>query len=893
MSEIPFAVHNPALLPADVLLGEFTARRTLLTALLRIVRDNVRGKPQQHLVLVGSRGMGKTTTLWAVAHSISNDAELSRQWQPVVFDEESRRIGDLADFWLEAIRQWELATHSAEAEAERLLENAGDDLEEQARELFLNALDRSGKRAVLLIDNLNDVFASISDPAALHRLRAFLMEDDRVMIAGAATRHFDAITALDEPFFDFFRVFTLSPLTLEEMQATLLALAERRGDARVTETIDQRPGTIRSLHVLTGGNPRLIKTFYRLLAEGLRGDVRQDLERLVDEFTPYFKAILDGLSTQQQRIIDAVALAWEPVEVATIARATRLPSNQVSAQLRILVRSNIAAEAAAGSAKRKTYLLADRFSNIHYLMRHGRTAKRRFDWFVLTLRALFPDSEQADAIARVASRTALAGAEGMRDARDLVSSAVLRAESEDSRRRIVQATIRETWNQETVGKFDEWLDLEFVKQHLPSSAGELDIVAFLRQLPTELRISLNYRPEDAGWWLGLTSFLEEREAWLLAEGAYRQAVQLDPARTAAWIDLAALLLHHLGRPSEAESAARRAIELGANDARAWTVLGIALRRIDRPAEAEVALRTAIEVNPDQSEAWNSLGILLAKARRFEEAESAYRRSIALNSDNHRVRTNLANLLLRTGRLYETEAEYRAAIELAPQYAAAWNNLGVFLLRSNRYDHAEAAFRKAIESKEEHVEAWTNLGLVLGRQGRFVEAESANRRAISLGSKYPEPYSAVARILFDQGGEQAEARALALRGVMLEPTSVFAQNVFAEVCTDDAPSWQVALPTLAALVALHRDDTATFDFTINGFIRYAQLTSAAEAEKLLATIMDPLPFETLTDAFRAHADPTHLHRLAPERQALVIEILDRIAKTPKPKRKKRARKRAST
>src|SRR5207244_2300696 len=91
----PLALYNPALLPPHLLLAEFSARRPLLNSLLDIIKDNVPPKPLQHALLVGSRGMGKTTTLWAVAYTVKADPELSRQWLPVVFDEESRRVGDL------------------------------------------------------------------------------------------------------------------------------------------------------------------------------------------------------------------------------------------------------------------------------------------------------------------------------------------------------------------------------------------------------------------------------------------------------------------------------------------------------------------------------------------------------------------------------------------------------------------------------------------------------------------------------------------------------------------------------------------------------------------------------------------------------------------------------
>ena len=160
----PFALYNPSLLPPEVLLAEFTARRPLLGRLLDIVRDNKPDQPPQHVLLIGPRGMGKTTLLCAVSGSIVTaqnsqpNADLKQQWQPVIFDEESRRIGDLADFWLECIRQWESASDSSPIESRRidaLLALPESEIEDQARKEFLKLVDASGKRALLLIDNIN------------------------------------------------------------------------------------------------------------------------------------------------------------------------------------------------------------------------------------------------------------------------------------------------------------------------------------------------------------------------------------------------------------------------------------------------------------------------------------------------------------------------------------------------------------------------------------------------------------------------------------------------------------------------------------------------------------------------------------------------------------------
>ncbi len=651
----PFALYNPALLSPEALLGEFIARQPLLETLLDTIRQNAPDHAPQHLLLVGPRGMGKTTTLWAIAHRVNRDPVLATAWLPVVFDEESRRVGDLADFWLEAIRQWEHATQSAGDLTRPLLDRPGDDIEDRARRTFLDAIAPGGRRILLLIDNLNDVLASIRDPEPLHRLRAFLMDESRVMLVGGATRYFPEITDLDQPFYDFFRVFELKPLSLDEMKACLLALAQTRGDAAVETTIRESPGTLRALHLLTGGNPRLIKTFYRLLAEGLRGDIRSDLERLLDEFTPYFKSIVDALPTQQQRIFDAVALHWDPVDVATLARATRVASNQVSAQLRMLVKAGHIAEA-AGQPKKKAYLLADRFSNIHYLMRHGRAARSRFDWFVAILRLVFPDKAHADAFAKLALQTAECGADGMRDARDLIHSALNRSETDAARRELLHATFKAGWDKEEFKSFSNWLDLAEVRQHLPES----DILAFFQQVPTEVRRELGYKPDSGEWWTKIAGYLRHASQIALSESAYRKA-----------------------------------LELNTPDAVAWFAVGSSLAEKKQTHEAEAAYRRSIELNPSWPMAWFALGVLLAtKPARHNDAEYALRKVIETNPHSALGWWGLGNLF-RENRPQEAEAAYKTATETDPLFSAAWQGLAVVRVMNGNPNGARTALLEAL------------------------------------------------------------------------------------------------------------------------------------------------------------------------------------------------------
>jgi Flp pilus assembly protein TadD len=883
MTPQPFALYNPALLAPEDLLAQFTARQPMLETLLGIVRGNKAGQPQQHCLLIGARGMGKTTTLWAIAHRVNRDATLARDWQPVVFDEESRRVGDLADFWLECIRQWEHVTQSRGALADQLLAERAEDIEARARETFLRLVDQSRRRALLLIDNLNEVLSAIADPEPLHRLRAFLMQDSRVMIVGGATRHFKEITSIDQPFYEFFRCFELRPLTAEETEACLLALARSRSggsDGKIEKTLQERTGTVRALHLLTGGNPRLVKTFYRLLAEGLRGDIRADLERLVDEFTPYFKAIVDALPGQQQRIFDAVALAWDPVEVAWLATATRLPSNQVSAQLRSLVKAGLLREA-AGGPKRKTYLLADRFSNIHYLMRHGRAARNRLDWFVALVRIVFPDHGSADVLAKAAREAAECGPEGRHDARSVLHSALSRAGSGEDRRAVVHATLREAWGSEAMESLEEWFDPARAQADLP----EIGIIGFCKSMPAELRKKLGYKPDEARWWYRLTDFLREKEAWSLAEAAYRKAIELDPKWASPWNNLGNMLLEHLGRPAEAEAAYRKAIELDPKWAYPWNNLGTVLQdHLGRPAEAEAAYRKAIELDPKYASPWHGLGnVLQGHPGRPAEAEAAYRKAIELDPKLAYPWNGLGNVLQgHLGRPAEAEAAYRKAIELDPKYAYPWNGLGIVLQdHLGRPAEAEAACRKAIELDPKYAYPWNNLGIVLRQHlGRPAEADAAYRKAIELDPKYASPWSGLAATLSGSAGRQQEARTCAVQGLSLEPDYGFARYMFDQICGGHADDWRAVLPALVAWCLTHSKADTVFDFTVDGLLRLARLTDPAEALALLDSLPDATPFQTVRDAFVAHAQRDHLQTLAPERQTLVLALLERLAESPR-------------
>ncbi|HED03353.1 MAG TPA: tetratricopeptide repeat protein [Candidatus Fraserbacteria bacterium] len=97
----------------------------------------------------------------------------------------------------------------------------------------------------------------------------------------------------------------------------------------------RRPRLQAILH-LTGGNPRLILSLYRIFAEAEIVEVERSFLALLDDLTPYFQDRMNELAPQQRKIVDAISLMDGPSTPTELAGAARLNVNAVTTQLRRL-----------------------------------------------------------------------------------------------------------------------------------------------------------------------------------------------------------------------------------------------------------------------------------------------------------------------------------------------------------------------------------------------------------------------------------------------------------------------------------------------------------------------------------------------------------------------------
>jgi hypothetical protein len=390
------ALYNPGLWSAAEVRAYYIARLPLLDRLLDDIRREVPGSRPQHRLIVGQRGMGKSTLLRRLAIGVEDDVQLEAQWLPLAFPEEQYNVASLADFWLNCldalgdlleVRGDQATAAAVDAEVQRI-ERGDADATLQA---LLRIAGQLQRRLLLLVDNIDLILSRIK--AEDWALREVLQGHPEILLVGASSRALEASYDYGAAFYDFFKIDELRGLSEDEMRDTILALARLRGADDVVKRIASDPGRLPVLHTLTGGNPRTAVLLYGALLKGVDGDVRSDLEALLDEVTPLYKARFDELPTQAQQLLDKLALNWDPITARGLADALGWPVNLVSAQLDRLAGSGVVEKVKFGSGKRIAFQVAERFFNIWYLMRASRRVRRKLMWLVEFLRVFFSAEE--------------------------------------------------------------------------------------------------------------------------------------------------------------------------------------------------------------------------------------------------------------------------------------------------------------------------------------------------------------------------------------------------------------------------------------------------------------------------------------------------------------------
>ena len=340
-------LYNPQRLTDEQSKILFSIRNNQFNLIMERINRTSPDDIPQHQLIIGLRGMGKSTLLKRLEVELRSN-NYKKNFIPLLFPEEQYNIKCLADFWLNCI---DAMLDTIEQEHEKELSIKIEEVDEVVQNMmkitnnnergeksyeFLSILTRMLKRRpVLLIDNINLIFDRIDNEDQL-RLRSHMNESGAPIIIGTSTGLFEETTDYKAPFYDAFQIIRLDRLNSNEFRTMLMNLANAIGEPELIAKIKVQEARLKALCQLTGGNPRTSVMFFRLIQKGFSTNINDDLEGVLDELTPLYKARFEELSLQAQVIIDAIAMYWEPISLEKLREITFLENSKLSPQLKRL-----------------------------------------------------------------------------------------------------------------------------------------------------------------------------------------------------------------------------------------------------------------------------------------------------------------------------------------------------------------------------------------------------------------------------------------------------------------------------------------------------------------------------------------------------------------------------
>jgi tetratricopeptide (TPR) repeat protein len=603
----------------------FVARKPLFERIMqRIGQEKPKSIPQ-HYLLVGVRGMGKTMLLRRLAVELS-DEKYRNRFVGLSFPEEQYNIDRLSKFWLNAL---DALANTLQKEGDEVAADLLDKeiaqletikIEEQksnsSYQLLTDRCQTLGRRPVFLLDNLNLIFDRLSE-VEHSKIRALITSNNAPIFVGASA---DLVKDdYQAPFYDAFDVEYLPKLDFKQTLSLIEYLAEVTDQRDFKTHLYQNLPRLEALHQLTGGNVRTLILLFRLVVKDFSGsEIYQDLEALVDDMTPIYKAQFEEFSPQTQLVLDAIALLWDPCSLDGIREFTNLETGKISAHLDRLQKAGWIQK--LGSRKKSTYEISERFFNVWYLMRRGsRRQGRDLQWLTQFLQGWFNKSEIRQMLKNQADNLDNLGEKDL--AYYLPMSRALGKSKKGQK-------YQEQFYKRLIELCDG--DEQKVKDCLGVKLEEIND-AWFEEHKIEKKARLEIEASIKG---GEGYDAHENGDFIKAEKLYKEALQNYWRPEIIWNNLGNIF-YDLGRYEEAEKAYRNAITITQTYAQPWNGLGNYIC-VYTPnyVEAQNAYLQAIKIDPESISPIANLVFLyrdklneVSKALQlFKETESIYIKS---------------------------------------------------------------------------------------------------------------------------------------------------------------------------------------------------------------------------------------------------------------------------
>lgn len=167
-------------------------------------------------------------------------------------------------------------------------------------------------------------------------------------------------------------------------------------------------------------------------------------------------------------------------------------------------------------------------------------------------------------------------------------------------------------------------------------------------------------------------------------------------------------------------------------------------------EAETAARRFIEIYPGSAFGWKLTGVACFYLSHYQDAQEMLLRAISLDGKDPESISTLGNVLRYKGRVKEALECYERSLEIDESHSPALNGKGLCLMDFNRTEEALACFERALNVNPQQPEIHYNLGALVGGLGRLDEAADCHKKALELNPRSAEAYNNLGLVLQDMG-----------------------------------------------------------------------------------------------------------------------------------------------
>lgn len=310
-------------------------RDRLLARMVHDVEDAIDAGAGHAWLLIGPRGSGKTHVLAALYHRIRRRVDLRDRVAIAYLKEHEPQVTSVLDWLLAILRSFVRHAEGPgglEPELQRLRSLPAPAAEREAVHVLLRFV--GDRQLLLLAEDLGTTFARLGRPGQ-QRFRDLVQQYPLWTIVATTQALFEDVQTREAPFYGFFKIQHLAPLTLEEAIELFdrLAELEDRDDLRDFFASPAGRGRIRAIVELAQGNPRLLVMFYQIVERHSVMALADAFVALIEELTVYYREMRRGLPPIQNKILDYLCERRAPVPVKDIARDCFLSSQTASKEL--------------------------------------------------------------------------------------------------------------------------------------------------------------------------------------------------------------------------------------------------------------------------------------------------------------------------------------------------------------------------------------------------------------------------------------------------------------------------------------------------------------------------------------------------------------------------------